>query len=336
MKPTQDTQLTKKHEFQRSEHAIGVSKTRVVDEDLRILVHRRATHILSQVTRIQSRLKTRRDRLVFQYIIDNTIGRCKATDQIANSQFIQGKRRKKTGEVIDLGCGLKSLKPVREARKSLVQQGVIFEESVTDEYGARSANRYGLVFIRDLLALHGQKKKVKSLEKHTRRGYYKIPTTTQSPKGINTQRCRTTWNISQKRMKRYEMLSERVEYYADLIVEATGDKKSRGAFCQIALTVPEGRIMELLAILKDRTNIKNKGAWFWTVANQYRGRRIIKADRPTESEPPELREDREQVIPSSVSFKKLLAQKRPQLAELFSVNKKLSIPSTHHKFIVGA
>ena len=154
--------------------------------DLTSLIHRRAVEIHQRLRTIRAQLTTRSEKDVFDYIVDSTIGRNKDTDQIANSQFMNGKRCSKTGKVLDLGCGLRSINTIRKARKSLIALGVIFEESESDITGASQANRYGLVFIRDLLELVEQK------QAYTRRGYQKNTPTIKYPSDIKKQRCRTT------------------------------------------------------------------------------------------------------------------------------------------------
>ena len=136
--------------------------------DVLALQHRRASEIFQRIRILRSRLKHNRERLLLGYIIDATLGYGKLSDQISNSQFMKGKRCLKTGKVIDLGCGLKSINTIRKARASLVKQGIIFEISEKDEYGAQSANRYGLVFILDLLELEQLRKQCRNLRKVTR------------------------------------------------------------------------------------------------------------------------------------------------------------------------
>lgn len=326
------TQSAKKPVFRASEASILVSSTELKTDKLSCIIHRRAEEIHTRLRLIQAGLKTNKERLVFGYIVDNTLGRGKVSDQIANSQFRKGKRCRKTGQIIDFGCGLTSLKAIREARKSLLAQGIIFEKAETDLYGRQAANRYGLVFLVELLEAHKPPKRTKARKQYTPLGYYEIPPTIEYPSDILKQRCTTADRSKQTKKHKHFMDSEHVDYLADLIEQRTGDTHSRGAFAQIALTVPEGRIMELLSILKDRTDIKNKGAWFLSVARKYQSRRIIKADDP---EPPTHREEREQAIPSSVSYRDILRHKKPELADLLSINRKLSIPATHHKFATG-
>lgn len=333
MQSSQYTPSAKKGVFDTSERSISLSLNRVESSHLKSLIHRRAEEIHTRIRLIHARLTSNKERLVFQYIVNNTIGHGKSTDQIANSQFKTGKRCTKTGRVIDFGCGLKSIKAIRQARKSLVEQEIIFEEPVTDVSGARLANQYGLVFLRDLLELHQSKKRVETLEQYTPTRYYETPPTIESPKEINKQRCTTQRKNKKRRSKTQPFMdSAHVDYLIDLIEQVTGDTKSRGAFAQIALTVPEGRIMELLSILKDRDNIQNKGAWLYAVAQKYQARRVVRADDP---EPPVSRAEREQSIPAVRSYRDLFLAQKPELANLMDMNNKLQIPATHHKVIEG-
>jgi hypothetical protein len=332
MQTSQYTQLEKKGGF---EHVEPFRDVVVVDEELRVMIHRRGAEIHGRIRLIRSRLKTNKERLVFDYICDNTIGRGKSTDQIANSQFMKGKRCRRTGKVIDSGCGLTSVKPIREARQSLLKQGIIFEERVDDIYGASSANRYGLCFIRDLLEFRKAQKKLPNLRKHTPRGYYEMPTTIKSPTEIIKQRYLITpKKKNNRKLPTHFMDRDRVDYLIDHIEKITGDTHSRGAFAEIVLAVDEGQIMEILSILKDRDNIYNKGAWFLAVARKYQNRPIIRADAPP---PPEKRGtlEQEKPIQQSVSFTKKLLKLKPELADLFDMKKKLQRPAVHHKFIVG-
>lgn len=256
-----------------------------VDGDVRVYLHRNAVKTWHRIRKLKAGLQTNSERLVFDYILENTIGRGKGSDQISNSQFMQGKRNKATGEVIDVGCGLRSLTTIRKARKALVEQGIVFEEPVTDLSGASSANRYGLVFMRDELALAGMKNKVKRLKQDTRRGYQSVTPTNKSLNEISIQRCPTTPRKQKSRGTNY-MDPSHVDYLVDQIEQATGDQHSRGAFAQLALTVPEGKLIELLSVLKDRGNIHNKGAWFLATARQYASRRIVRADQLEPDPPP--------------------------------------------------
>lgn len=298
-----------------SEDARPAVERQSSDPDVRRLLHRRAAEIFNRIRCLRARLTNRRDQLLFDYIVDNTIGRGKASDQISNSQFTSGKRCRKTGQVIDFGCHLKSINTVRAARKSLVGQGMIFEEAETDESGARSANRYGLAFIRDLLSLEQDRRRTRHLRQHTPSPYQPVRTTNKLPKEVKKQRCRkTTWKSKQQK---HHMDSEHVDYLIGLIEQATGDKQSRGAWAQLAMTVDEGQLMELISILKDRNNIRNKGAWFWAAAQKYRRLRVIRADDPA---PPPARLKTAQPIPTVVSYKAKLQQMNRQLAD------KLGIP----------
>lgn len=272
-------------------------------------MHHRAAEIHGRIRQIRSTLKHNRERLLFDYICDNTLGRGKASDPIANSQFIRGKRCRKTGQEIDFGCGLKSINTVRAARKSLVAQGIIFEEAQSDEYGANNANRYGLVFLRDLLELQTTQTTAVKLKRHTRRGYQSLQPT-NTPKEMDIQRC-TTPNKSAKR--HFYKDPEHVDYIVDEIEKATQDKHSRGAFAQIALTVDEGQIFELLSLLKDRENIRNKGAWFFKAASRYQRKQIIRADDPAPAEQPQTSEKTEPQ--PLVSPKQWLKQNRPNLVK---------------------
>lgn len=283
------------------------------DPHIRRLLHRNATKIFTRLRQIKAQLTDSKDLLLLDYVINNTLGREKGTDQIANRQFTEGKRCRKTGQVIDVGCGLSSLKSVRLARQSLVAKGILFEEKVSDENGAQSANRYGLVFIRDLLDLQKQKKKLADLKQHTPRGYYGGPTTNQSPPGIRKQRCRTTRR--KKKAKKQHIHRDHMDYLIDQIEQVTGDTWSRGAFARVVLGVDEGRIMELLSLLKDRGNIRNKGAWFIAVARKYRGVGVIKADAPAPPPTPPVPEG----AASEVSYKTWLQQHKPVLYDRLSL-----------------
>jgi hypothetical protein len=329
MQTNQYTQLAEKRDFNGFNGSVLSSVSVAEDPHFKSMIHRRTEEIDTKIRLIETGLTSAKELQALRYIINNTKGRGKPTDQIAISQFMNGKRCKKTGRVLDFGCGLKSPRPIRQARKSLIEKGIIFEEEVTDLYGARQANRYGLVFLRDLLEDHNSQEKVKSLEKHTPTPYHKKHPTIDTSY-ISKQRCITTRNL--KKPTKPFMDSQHVDFLIDLIEQGTGDSHSRGAFAETALTVSEGKIMELLSMLKDRGDIRNKGAWFLSVARKYQQRRIIKADA---SEPPEKREEREQPIPPTISFTEKLLSVKPKLAQFLDMNKKLQQPAIHHKLIVG-
>lgn len=273
---TNDTKASEKVDFGSFQAVSDTSKRPVSDPDLVRLVHHRAAEIHQRIRLIRSRLQHKRDILVFDYILDNTLGRNKASDHISNSQFIAGKKCKKTGKIIDFGCNLRSLKSIRLARKALIGQGVIFEIASTDESGASLPNRYGLMFIQELLDLQKLQRKCRNLKQHTQRGYYLSTPTDKFPTEIKKQRCIQTKQSKSK--KKFHTDPHKVDYLANLMVQATKDTESRAAFAKIALCVDEGQIMELLSVLKDRGNIRNKGAWLWTTAQHFMGRKIIKAD----------------------------------------------------------
>ena len=291
--------------------------------DLTPLLHRRAVEIHQRLRTVRSQLTTTSQRAVFDYIVDNTIGRNKDSDQIANSQFMNGKRCSKTGKVIDFGCGLRSINTIRRARKTLISLGLIFEESETDITGASEANRYGLVFIRDLLEL------IDTKHLSTRRGYQKMTPTIKTPTEFTKQRCGTTAkNQKKKTIRRYHMHPDHVDYLVDQIENTTGDTHSRGAFAEIALTVDEGIIMELLAAVRDRDNINNRGAWFLSAARRYQKRRIIRADKV------EPVGEGDSISPA-VSLRDLLATRKPELANMLDMNRSIPTNAIHQKFIVG-
>ena len=285
------------------------------------LLHRRAAEIQHRLRLIKSSLEDNRERLLLDYILINTLGRSKASDQISNSQFTAGKSCQTTGQVIDYGCGLKSINTVRRARQSLLEKGIIFEEAVHDQRGASAANRYGLVFIQDLLA-EQQAVKPKKLKHNTPGGYHSLPPTTKFPSGIKKQRCIQSRKVKNSASSKRYMHPEHVDYLIKEIESVTGDKHSRGAFAQIALTVAEGRIMQVLSTLKDRRNVQNKGAWFWSVCQPYRERRVHRADdlEPTQNVPR-----------TDLSVKDWLLQHKPDLLRKLSYPRDLELNTDRYR-----
>ena len=250
-----------------------------VNKVLRGMLHRRALEFHQRLRQVKAKLQNNRQRLVFDYIFNNTIGFNKLSDQIALSQFEQGKCNHETGEVIDNGCGL-SHNPIRQARKELIQMGLILEEQVSDERGASSANRYTLRFVIEMVKAEIAHKKMKPLKRDTPGEYQQQVDTIKLPSEVIKQRCINPKIKKKTVTKKHYLHREHVDYLVDEIEKATGDKHSRGGFAQIALTVPEGTVIELLHTLRDRGNIKNKGAWFISSASRYAKRQIIKADEP--------------------------------------------------------
>ena len=110
------------------------------------------------------------------------------------------------------------------------------------------------------------------------------------------------------------------------MVAATGDDKviSKRTFAKIALTRDEGEIMSLLSTLKDRGNIKNKGAWLVSVASKCKPRQIIKADEP---KPPPKRP--RPVVHSGMSPKQWLRIHRAGLADKLGLTHDEKPPNQH-------
>lgn len=246
---------------------------------LRGMLHRRALEFHQRLRQVRAKLQNNRQRLVFDYIYHNTIGFNKLSDPIALSQFEQGKRNRETGEIIDTGCGL-SHNPIRKARRELIQLGVIVEQSVSDDRGASQANCYTIRFVVEMVESEIAHKKMKHLKRNTRRGYQLQVATNKLPTEVTKQRCKSIKDKKKSTAKKHYIHREHVDYLIDEIEKVTGDKHSRGGFAQIALRVPEGIVMDLLHQLKDRANIKNKGAWFIKASSHYIKNRVIKADLP--------------------------------------------------------
>lgn len=251
---------------------------------LRGMLHRRALEFHLRLRQVKATLKNNRQRLVFDYIFNNTIGFNKLSDPISLSQFEQGKRNNKTSEIIDTGCGL-SHNPIRQARKELIQLGLIVEQSVSDKRGASQANHYTIRFVVEMVEAEIAHKKMKHMKRHTPTPYQSQVATIKLPTEVIKQRCISSKAKKKSASKKHYMHREHVDYLVNQIETVTGDKHSRGGFAQIALTLPEDILMNLLHKLKDRANIKNKGAWFIKASSHYIKKRVIKADRPPE-EPP--------------------------------------------------
>lgn len=288
------------------------------------LLHRRAAEIQHRLRLIKSSLEDNRERLLLDYILINTLGRSKASDQISNSQFTSGKSCQTTGQVIDYGCGLKSINTVRRARQALIAKGIIFGEAVHDSRGASTANRYGLVFIQEFLA-EQQQARHSDLRQDTPGGYQSLTPTIKFPSGINKQRCIASKNKKKSTAKKHHMHPEHVDYLIEQIEQVTGDRHSRAAFAQIALTVAEGRIMQVLSILKDRDNIRNKGAWFWSVCQQYRERRVHQADK---SQPSRRSQNMSR---TELSVKDWLVQHKPDLLRKLSYPRDLEANTDRYR-----
>lgn len=314
-------QKTHRADFTASKQASSEAKA---FESIAPLLHKRAAQIHGRLRTIEASLKPS-ELAVFRYIVNNTIGRNKASDCIANCQFTSGKKRREGGGVIDFGCGLKSINAVRKARKSLCEQGLIVISETVDDRGGSLANSYAVSFILELLAAEKMTTSTnqKSRGVHTGGGYHQTPPTIKTSKKFIKQRCSKT--LKSKTTKHFYMDPAHVDYLVSLIEQSTGDTHSRGAFAQIALTVSEDIIMELLSILKDRDNITNKGAWFLSSARKYQHTRVIQADQL----PPQVATtDEQQPLDASVSLWDRLTQTRPELAASLDMNRVLSTPTT--------
>lgn len=279
MRTTTTTNSPEKPKIPLLEWQSGIDLNKV----LRGMLHRRALEFHQRLRQVRAKLQNNRQRLVFDYIFDNTIGFNKLSDPIALSQFEQGKRKRETGEVIDTGCGL-SHNPIRKARKELIQLGLIIEQSVTDKHRGRQANRYTIRFVAEMVEAEVAHKKMKHLKRDTPTRYQSPVVTNKLPSEVIKQRCIKAKKQKKSATQKHYKHREHVDYLVDEIEKVTGDTHSRGGFAQRALTVPEGILMDLLHQLKDRSNIKNKGAWFMSASRHYIKKRLIKADE-IQSEP---------------------------------------------------
>jgi hypothetical protein len=270
--------------LERSEISpLEARKTASMNKVLCAMLHRRALEFQQRLRQVRAKLQNNRQRLVFDYIFDCTIGFNKLNDHIALSQFEHGKRNRETGEVIDSGCGL-SHNPIRQARKELIKLGLIVEQEVKDERGASIANAYTIRFVVEMVEAEIAHRKMKPLKRYTHRGYQLEVATIKSPLGITKQRCVSAKSQKKSNSKTHYMHREHVDYLVEEIEKVTGDTHSRGGFAQLALSVPEGTILELLHQLRDRRNIQNKGAWLFATARRYAKRQLIRADEPQQTE----------------------------------------------------
>ncbi len=281
-----------------------------LNKALRRMLHRRALEFHQRLRQVRAKLHNNRQRLVFDYIFDNTIGFNKLSDPIALSQFEQGKRNRETGEIIDNGCGL-SHNPIRQARKELIRLGLIIEKEVIDASGARQANRYTIRFVAEMVEAEISHKKSKPVKQHTPTPYQQQVATIKLPTEVKKQRCIK----SRESEKSHYLHRDHVDYLVDEIEKVTGDTHSRGGFAQIALTVAEGTIMELLHKLKDRGNIQNKGAWFIASASRYAKRKVIKADalpaEKTDMNMGSLLHNPRSKLHAKLSMQSVFAEKKP-------------------------
>ena len=110
---------------------------------------------------------------------------------------------------------------------------------------------------------------MKHLKRDTGRGYQSQVATIKHPSDVIKQRCIKAKKQKKSARKKHYKHREHVDYLIDEIEKVTGDTHSRGAFAKVAMSVPDGRIQELLSLLKDRGNIRNPGAWFLSVARKY-------------------------------------------------------------------
>jgi len=208
---------------------------------------------------------------VYLYQLYKMLGFGKTNDSIASEQFIHGTTHRKgerAGKQQDRGCGLRSKKTVIKAVRSLQNRGLIKKSARSSKNKGDLPNHYQMSFV-----LHHVARPEIPGRKTQREGNWLHPQTASSKR--NLQRCK---NVKQKRSQYQFMDSAHVDFIVDRIEQVTGDFHSRGAFAEIAMTVPEGKIFELLSLLKDRGNINNKGAWFLASANTYQSPRIHKAD----------------------------------------------------------
>lgn len=202
---------------------------------------------------------------VLQYIIRRTLGFQKLTATIPIRQFTDGITTR-AGDKVDPGCGVKHERTVRRALAALVDKGLICKQLRATSQRGSVANCYGLKFVES----GPPPDHVQRSPRVKRRGGGSWHQPIKRKLKKTKQRCQKT--------RQRAMQPDHVDYLVDCIEQTTGDRRSRGAFAQIALTVDEERIMELLRILKDRRNIRNKGAWFFAVARTYQRCGIVSAD----------------------------------------------------------
>lgn len=205
---------------------------------------------------------------VYLYQLYRTLGFGKQTDSISNQQFIEGIQHK-DGTQHDRGCGLKSKRAVVNATQKLHQRGLVTRTRQRKAMRGDCPNKYTVE-----IESQAEHKSTPRKASKPARGCMKVPPQRASKK-LDIQRC---YKSNSKKKSKQFLDPARVDYLIAEIESATGDDHSRGAFAQIALTVSEDRIMQIISLLKDRNNIENKGAWFLAVARKYQNGQVIRDD----------------------------------------------------------
>jgi hypothetical protein len=201
---------------------------------------------------------------VLLYIVRRTFGFKKQSDNISLSQMLHGIRRK-DGSVLDGGVGL-SKPTLLNALHSLVAQGIIQRQRRASKTKGNLPTCYSLRFA-DAPA------RVSVSPIPTPLGQTSLPGGGQ--KALPTTRNRKT-SIQNNVEKKPDGTAnsppakprEQVDYLVDEIERHTGDTHSRGGFAQLARLLPDQRVFELLAEMRQDPGIRNKGAWFNARARQ--------------------------------------------------------------------
>lgn len=290
---------------------------------------------------------------VYLYQLYRTLGFGKQSDSIANGQFLSGIVDKQ-GEVIDRGCGLKSVKSVRKATQSLAQKRLVKRSRRRSHQVGDQPNEFAITLtLLSTKKSEGEKPEVAE-KKRMGEGIQITPQNASTKR--NKQRClkkrmkksvlssirsrQTKKSPLRKRHPKRFMDSDHVDYLIDQMEQVTGDSHSRGAFAQIAMSVAEGKILELLAVVKDRGNIRNKGAWFLTTSRKHVGNLTSNRCAHSEVKKTDIRAKKQAArpdacnshhseIPKSVSLKELLWSKKHALAQKLGLPRELGCGVAH-------
>lgn len=199
---------------------------------------------------------------VLLYIIRRTFGFKKSQDNISLNQMLNGVKRK-DGRVLDRGVGL-SKPALLGALRSLVEKGVIVRERRTDAKRGNLPTCYRLNFSEEgvSVAPHQSSQSADPLGQKAlpRVGKIALPTT--------RNRKTSTKNNVVKAQQEKQKPREQIDYLIGEMERSTGDTHSRGNFARIADTLPEHKLFQLLAEMRQSRGIQNRGAWLTAAAKK--------------------------------------------------------------------
>ncbi len=194
---------------------------------------------------------------VLLYIIRRTFGFKKQRDHISLNQMLRGIQRK-DGKALDGGVGL-SKPTLLNALQTLLQKGIILREQRSSQARGHLPSAYGLKLTEQM----PDTAKAASVAQHPlgqkslpRVGKEPLPTTRNS----NTRKSN---NVVKKRKENRGTVKprEQVDYLIEAMEQQTDDHHSRGNFAQLAASLPDALVFQLLAEMRQAPRVRNRGAW---------------------------------------------------------------------------